>query len=67
MIGMLMVVTLFRVFVTYRAANAAALATHKFQTTLAAIVALKTHHSLPDTFFLLNDDMKLHRNRELGV
>ena len=53
--GMLIAVTLFRVFGTYRAANVAALSTHQFQTTLAAIVELKTQHpELPLLFYSTN-------------
>jgi hypothetical protein len=53
--GMLIAVTLFRVFGTYRAANAAALSTHTFQTTLAEIVELKTQHpELPLLFYSRN-------------
>ena len=53
--GMLIAVTLFRVFGTYRDANAAALSTHKFQTKLAEIVGLKTQHpELPLLFYSTN-------------
>jgi hypothetical protein len=53
--AMLIAVTLFRVFGTYRAANAAALSSHKFQTTLAEIVELKTQHpELPLLFYSTN-------------
>jgi hypothetical protein len=53
--GMLIVVTLFRLLGTYREANAAALSSHKFQTKLAAIVALKTQHpELPLLFYSTN-------------
>ena len=54
-VGMLITVTLFRLFGTYRAANEAALAAHKFQTTLAEIVELKTQHpELPLLFYSTN-------------
>ena len=50
--GMLIAVTLFRLFGTYREANAAALSTHEFQAKLAAIVALKTQYpELPLLFY----------------
>jgi hypothetical protein len=50
--GMLIAVTFFRLFGTYREANAIALSTHKFQAKLAAIVALKTQHpELPLLFY----------------
>jgi hypothetical protein len=53
--GMLIAVTLFRAFGTYREANAAALAAHKFQAKLAEIVALKTQHpELPLLFYSTN-------------
>jgi hypothetical protein len=53
--GMLIAIVLFRVFGTYREANAAALATRKFQTKLAEIVALKTQHpELPLLFYSTN-------------
>jgi hypothetical protein len=51
-VGMLIAIALFRVFGTYREANAAALAAHQFQTNLAKIVALKTQHpELPLLFY----------------
>ena len=50
--GMLIAVSLFRLFGTYREANAAALSTHKFQTKLAEIIELKTQHpELPLLFY----------------
>jgi len=53
--GMLIAVTLSGVFVTYRAANEAALSSHSFQTRLAEIVALKTQHpELPLLFYSTN-------------
>jgi hypothetical protein len=53
--GMLIAVALFRLFGTYREANAAALSSHKFQAKLAAIVALKTQHpELPLLFYSTN-------------
>jgi hypothetical protein len=53
--SMLIAVTLFRLLGTYREANAAALSSHKFQTKLAAIVALKTQHpELPLLFYSTN-------------
>ena len=53
--GMLIAITFFRLFGTYREANAAALSTHKFQEKLAAIVALKTQHpELPLLFYSTN-------------
>jgi hypothetical protein len=52
---MLIAIALFRVFGTYREANAAALAAHKFQTTVAEIVALKMQHpELPLLFYSTN-------------
>jgi hypothetical protein len=54
-VGMLIAVTLYRLVGTYRDANAAALATHTFQTELAEIVALKTQHpELPLLFYSTN-------------
>jgi hypothetical protein len=54
-VGMLLAVALFRVFGTYREANAAALAAHQFQAKLAEIVALKTQHpELPLLFYSTN-------------
>jgi hypothetical protein len=53
--GVLIAVTLFRLLGTYRQANAEALSTHKFQTTLAEIVELKTQHpELPLLFYSTN-------------
>jgi len=53
--GMLIAVTVFKLFGTYREANAAALSTHKFQTKLAEIIALKTQHpDLPLLFYSVN-------------
>src|SRR5262249_1028155 len=53
--GMLIAVALFRLFGTYREANAAALSTQQFQAKLAAIVALKTQHpELPLLFYSTN-------------
>lgn len=53
--GMLIAVTLFRLFGTYREANAAALSTHKFQAKLVDIVQLKTQHpELPLLFYSTN-------------
>jgi hypothetical protein len=50
--GVLIAVALFRVFGTYREANAAVLSTRQFQATLAEIVALKTQHpELPLLFY----------------
>jgi hypothetical protein len=54
-VGLLIAITLYRLFGTYQAANAAALATHKFQTELADIVDLKTQHpELPLLFYSTN-------------
>jgi heme A synthase len=54
-VGMLIAVTLYRLLGTYREANAAALATYKFQKKLAEIVALKTQHpALPLLFYSTN-------------
>jgi hypothetical protein len=53
--GMLIAVTLFKLFGTYGAANGAALSTHNFQTTLAEIVELKTQRpELPLLFYSTN-------------
>ena len=53
--SMLLAVTLFRLFGTYRAANESAFSTHKFQSTLAEVVELKTQHpELPLLFYSTN-------------
>jgi hypothetical protein len=54
-VGVLIAVTFYRLLGTYRDANAAALATHTFQTKLAEIVDLKTQHpELPLLFYSTN-------------